>query len=76
MTLPEHSPDYDEYVRTFHDLIMGRAEETRRDHEELVDHGFRLVEVVGSPMLLYERGGKTFTRDYALAAVRAIKGGA
>ena len=70
MTHPDHDP---EYIQTFHDLIMGLAEETRRDHEELVKHGFRLVEVVGSTMILYERNGKTYTKDYALAAVHAIK---
>ena len=68
---PDHDP---EYLTTFDALILGRAEETLAEHAELVEYGFRLVEVVGSPMLLYERGGKTFTRDYALAAVRAIKG--
>ena len=65
--------DDPEYVQTFHDLILGLAEQTRQEHEELVEHGFRLVEVVGSTMLLYQRGGKTYTKDYALAAVRAIK---
>ncbi len=67
---PDHDP---EYLTTFDALILGRAEETLAEHAELVEHGFRLVEVVGSPMLLYERGGKTFTRDYALAQTRTIK---
>ncbi len=65
--------DDPEYAQVFHDLIMGLAEQTRQEHAELTEHGFRLVEVVGSPMLLYQRGDRYYTRDYALATIHAIK---
>ena len=72
MTYPDYFDD-PEYAQVFHDLIMGLAEQTRQEHEELTEHGFRLVEVVGSPMLLYQRGDRFYTKDYALATIHAIK---
>lgn len=73
VTIPENSPDRPEYERTFHDLVMRAAEDTRLEHEELTAHGFRLIQVIGSSMFLYERGGRFYSRDYALAQTRAIK---
>jgi hypothetical protein len=65
--------DDPEFARVFNDLVQGLAEHTRQEHEELINHGFRTVEVVGSPMILYERNGTTYTKEYALAAIHAIK---
>lgn len=73
VTIPENSPDRPEYERLFHDLVMGRAEETLAEHAELVEHGFTVVQVVGSPALIYRRGDRYYTRDYALATIHAIK---
>ena len=62
----------DEYVGLFTELVHQLAEQARREHEELSAHGFTTVEVAGSPTVFYRRGGRIFTREYALALSRAI----
>ena len=65
-----HDPEYEEL---FLRLVASVAEEVRCEGEELAGHGFTVVEVIGSPTLLYRRGGKLYTRAYALAVVRSIE---
>jgi len=60
-------------------LVMGHAENSRLDAEELREHGFEPVQVVGSPTLLWRPSlgpldGSLYTEQAALAAVRPIIG--
>jgi len=64
-----HDPEYEEL---FLRLVASVAEEVRCEGEDLAGHGFTVEQVIGSPNLLYRRGGKLYTREYALAVAQAI----
>jgi hypothetical protein len=64
----------DEYYGLMLRLTQSLAEQVRQEHEDLIAHGFAVVEVIGSPALLYRRGGKAYTREFALAKIEKEEG--
>ena len=63
-----HLSDYELAARS----CRVEAEVARLEAAELHVSGFRLVSVVGSPALFWERAGRTYTHDYAMAEIGAI----
>jgi len=70
MTVTDHLRDDDEYIRLFLGLIERESEATRLDGEELREHDFAPVQVVGQDTMIWLRGGVFYTTERALAEVR------
>ena len=72
MTISDRLAGDDEYQGLFLNLIQREAEIARLDGEELRAHGFAAVEVVGLKSVVWQRDGRYFTTDRALAEIRPV----